>query len=156
MRILHGLSPAEREGSSVYRRVLAVTYDLDIDISLRSAIPPLQPIPTASLKQLFDDRIKNTTYHHPNHNFASSYIFDLFDSYCELTELKGHVYRELYSTSADDKSDAEIITVVGQLDTLLQGWRDGIPHDYRPELARPDDIESNQSSNMVNGPRPSF
>ncbi|KAH8423668.1 fungal specific transcription factor domain-containing protein [Aspergillus melleus] len=140
MRILHALSPAEREGSPVYRRVLAVTYDLDIDISLRSAIPPLQPIPTASLKQLFDDRIKNTNYHHPNHNFASSYIFDLLDSYYELTNLKGHVYRELYSTSADDKSDAEIITIVGQLDTLLQAWRDGIPHDYRPELARPDDI----------------
>ncbi|KAI9036795.1 fungal specific transcription factor domain-containing protein [Aspergillus affinis] len=140
MRILHGLNPAECERSPVYRRVLAITYDLDIDISLSSAMPPLQPIPNASLKQLFDDRIKNTNSPSSKHNFASSYIFDLFDSYCELTNLKSHVYRELYSTTAGDRTDAEIITIVGQLDTLLQDWRDGIPHDYRPELAKPDEL----------------
>lgn len=78
--------------------------------------------------------------HSSNVNFTSSYIFDFFDSYTGLTTLKSHVYRELYSTSADDKSDAEVIAIVGQLDTLLQDWRDTIPMEYRPEVARPDDL----------------
>ena len=50
------------------------------------------------------------------------------------------MYRELYSATASDKTDPEIITIVGQLDTLLEDWRNGIPLDYRPDVARPDDI----------------
>lgn len=30
-RILHGLNPVEYERSPVYRRILAITYDLDIE-----------------------------------------------------------------------------------------------------------------------------
>ncbi|PLB46079.1 hypothetical protein P170DRAFT_259680 [Aspergillus steynii IBT 23096] len=140
LRILHGLNPAEYERSPAYRRVLAITYDLDIDISLRSATPPTQPIPTVSLNTLFDDRINHKNSNSSNNNFATSYIFDLFDSYTGLTTLKSHVYRELYSATASDKSDPEIIAIVGQLDTLLEDWRNGIPLDYRPEVARPDDV----------------
>lgn len=108
-------------------------------ISLRSAKPPTQPIPAAYLSTLYDDSTDSLDPNSSDYVFPS-YNFDMFGSYCKLVTLKNYVYRELYSTGAEDKSDAEIIESVGQLDTLLQDWKNGIPQDYRPDVAQADDI----------------
>lgn len=62
----------------------------------------------------------------------SSPLFDCYETFHRLVNLKEDVYRELYSLSAQDKKDSEIISRVGQLDVRLEQWKNTIPEEYRP------------------------
>jgi hypothetical protein len=62
--------------------------------------------------------------------------FDCYPAYCQLLELKEDVYRELYSLSAEDKADYEVIATVGKLDSRLEQLRYDIPEEYRPGHSR--------------------
>ncbi|KAA8646935.1 fungal specific transcription factor domain-containing protein [Aspergillus tanneri] len=152
IRILHGLNPAECSHAPAYRRILAIGYDLDINNSLRLSTPP---IPRASNipQSLPDDCIDHSILYLPYGVLGN---FDLLDTFCKFSTIKLHVYRELYSTSAREKSDSEVIAAVGKLDSLLQDWKDNVPKEYRPDTAQPEDVESNYTGNVVNGPETSW
>ncbi|KAL4940213.1 hypothetical protein BDV06DRAFT_24495 [Aspergillus oleicola] len=116
VRTLHGLSPAEMSISRQARMVLMITRSLDIDSALQSGISP------ACLGLGEADDIE----------FPSLQLFDFFDAFCGLICLKEDIYRALYSISAQDKSDSEVISRVGQLDARLEQWKSNIPLEYQP------------------------
>lgn len=62
----------------------------------------------------------------------NSPLFDCYESFHRLIGLKEDVYRELYSLSAQDKDDTEIMSRVGQLDARLEQWKSSIPDEFRP------------------------
>lgn len=62
----------------------------------------------------------------------NSPLFDCYESFHRLIGLKEDVYRKLYSLSAQDQDDSEIISRVGLLDEQLEQWRNSIPEEYRP------------------------
>ncbi|KAL4794965.1 hypothetical protein BDV19DRAFT_178374 [Aspergillus venezuelensis] len=116
VRTLHGLSPAEMSISRQARMVLMITRALDIDYALQVGASPA----CLSLGEADDT------------DFPSLPLFDFFDAFCGLIRLKEDIYRALYSLSAQDKSDSEVISCVGELDARLEEWKANIPAEYRP------------------------
>ncbi|KAL4783557.1 hypothetical protein BJX76DRAFT_368311 [Aspergillus varians] len=123
IRTLHGLAPTP--GSVVppqFRMILMIARCIDIDHALQAGMPPTD----LGLEDLYHD-IRVGGVEAPN-----PLVFDCYDAVCRLICLKEDVYRELYSLSAQDKSDSEVISRVGKLDTQLEEWKRTIPEGYRP------------------------
>ncbi|KAL4953268.1 hypothetical protein BDW69DRAFT_200281 [Aspergillus filifer] len=116
VRTLHGLSPAEMSISRQARMVLMITRALDIDYALQVGMSPA----CLSLGEADDT------------DFPTPQLFDFFDAFSGLIRLKEDIYRALYSLSAQDKSDSEVISRVGELDARLEQWKANIPAEYRP------------------------
>ncbi|KAL4952107.1 fungal-specific transcription factor domain-containing protein [Aspergillus filifer] len=60
--------------------------------------------------------------------------FDIFRAHCQLATIKGQLYKELYSATAEDRPLSEIVASVGTLDELLQNWKENLPPEYQPQL----------------------
>ncbi|KAL4904308.1 hypothetical protein BDW74DRAFT_178893 [Aspergillus multicolor] len=125
IRTLHGLPPGETVGPKQLEIVSMIARSMDIDHALQSGASPTNlnsggvyraiPIQELGLESL-----------HP---------FDFYDAFCALTCLKEDVYRGLYSVSAQEKTDSEVLARIGVLDARLEGWKHTIPVEYRPEHA---------------------
>jgi len=121
------LNPVEIEQR---KRVFWIGYMLDKDVCLRSGRPPVQDdddmnveLPSADP----DDNIGNI----PLANGKGK--VNLFRLMCEFATIESKVYKQLYSTKASKQSDGELLNTIGELDTLLEEWKDSIPLDFRPE-----------------------
>jgi hypothetical protein len=76
--------------------------------------------------------------------------FDCYPAICRLIELKRDIYRDLYSISAQRKSDNEAISIVGQLDARLEEWKNNIPEKYRPSHPKAQDtIKQGMSDTLL-------
>ncbi|KAH8694003.1 fungal-specific transcription factor domain-containing protein [Talaromyces proteolyticus] len=118
-----GLAPAEIEQR---RNVFWVFYMLEKAISrnlgrpsvindddIAVALPPKQP-------QLIQS---------PNR----ARVYDIFQDQIRLAIIGSRIYSELYSASAQTKSEVHRMKVLGTLDDHLQRWRDCLPVEIRPE-----------------------
>lgn len=74
-------------------------------------------------------------------------LFDCYEAFHRLIGLKEDVYRQLYSLSAQEKDDSEIISRVGQLDARLEQWKNSIPEEYRP--GHPDAMNTIKRGNCL-------
>ncbi|KAI9049455.1 hypothetical protein LZ554_006487 [Drepanopeziza brunnea f. sp. 'monogermtubi'] len=121
------LNPVEIEQR---KRVFWIGYMLDKDICLRSGRPPAQ-----------DDNDMNVDLPSadPDDNIGNIPLADgkgkvnLFRLMCEFATIESKVYNQLYSTKASKQSDGELLNTIGELDHILEEWKDSIPVDFRPE-----------------------
>src|ERR1700712_1102578 len=112
------------------KRVFWIGYMLDKDICLRSGRPPAQDD---------DDMNVELPSADPDDNIGNIPLADgkgkvnLFRLMCEFSTIESKVYKRLYSTKASKQSDGELLNTIGELDSLLENWKDSIPVDFRPE-----------------------
>lgn len=59
----------------------------------------------------------------------------LFPSDIKLSQIKFRAFTLLYSAVAIQKTDAQLLMSIRQLDDELETWRIAIPHKYRPSLS---------------------
>lgn len=121
------LNPIEIEQR---KRVFWIAYMLDKDICLRSGRPPAQDD---------DDMNVELPTADPEDNIGNIPLADgkgkvnLFRLMVEFSTIESKVYKQLYSTKASRQSDGELLNTIGELDHLLEEWKDSIPVDFRPE-----------------------
>ncbi|KAF3401991.1 hypothetical protein F1880_009722 [Penicillium rolfsii] len=60
--------------------------------------------------------------------------FNIFQSYCELSLIKGQIYKHLYCVTTTDQSVSELADSVALLDKMLQKWKESVPKEYRPDV----------------------
>jgi hypothetical protein len=142
VRILSGISPPEERMSQQFQFVRMVAQALDLEYvssativflprsltfpscshAIQAGVPPTEPGAVAHWITPFSPELISDL----------NMPFDCYPAFCQLLQLKEDVYRELYSISAQDKPDYEVIAAVGRLDSQLEQWRDDIPEAYRP------------------------
>ncbi|CZT50259.1 related to transcriptional activator Mut3p [Rhynchosporium secalis] len=121
------LNPIEIEQR---KRVFWIGYMLDKDICLRTGRPPAQDD---------DDMNVDLPSADPEDNIGNIPLADgkgkvnLFRLMCEFATIESKVYKQLYSTKASKQSDGELLHTIGELDHILEEWKDSIPVDFRPE-----------------------
>jgi len=112
------------------KRVFWIGYMLDKDICLRSGRPPAQDD---------DDMNVDLPSADPEDNIGNIPLSDgkgkvnLFRLMVEFATIESKVYKQLYSTKASKQSDGELLNTIGELDQILEEWKDSIPIDFRPE-----------------------
>lgn len=123
------------------RNLFWLCYTVDKDIALRTGQPLALSddncdltLPPGYEKQLYT----SMTYHHlPGVELAPIYPVDL-----RLSIIKSRAYSTLYSFRGLQKSDAELLKDIRELDGSLEDWRMSVPLDLRPTLSfsheRPD------------------
>lgn len=121
------LNPIEIEQR---QRVFWIAYILDKDICLRSGRPPAQDD---------DDMNVQLPSADPDDNIGNIPLADgkgkvnLFRLMAEFATIESKVYNQLYSVTAAKQSDGELLNTIGELDQVLERWKDSIPIDFRPE-----------------------
>ncbi|KAG9242088.1 fungal-specific transcription factor domain-containing protein [Calycina marina] len=121
------LNPVEIEQR---KRVFWIGYMVDKDMCLRSGRPTVGDdddmnveLPSADP----DDGIGNI----PLADGKSK--INIFRVMCEFATIESKVNKQLYSTKAAKQSAGELLSTIGELDTLLETWKDSIPLDFRPD-----------------------
>ncbi|KAE8383742.1 hypothetical protein BDV26DRAFT_287 [Aspergillus bertholletiae] len=127
IRVLHSFDASQYQIAPLNRVIIGMAQSIDIDNALQVGMPPTTPVLDIPPRTSYDSIV---------HPFApeinESAPYDSFDSFCILLTLKYDMYRQLYSLTAWDKRDAEVISTVGDLDTRLENWKQTIPKRYRP------------------------
>jgi hypothetical protein len=121
------LNPVEIEQR---KRVFWIAYMLDKDICIRSGRPPAH-----------DDDDMNVDLPDPDPVDDIGNIplaggkgkLNLFRTMCEFAVIESQVYKKLYSVRASKQTDGELLHTIGEMDHLLEEWKDNIPVDFRPE-----------------------
>jgi hypothetical protein len=99
-------------------------------LSLRFSEPPAQSDEdfNATLPM---EAPTDSMYTMPTSDLSGS--FNAFRSTCQLSIIKGQLYKDLYSPAAEDRPLSQVIASVGVLDEKLQEWKRSIPPEYQPE-----------------------
>ncbi|KAH8721764.1 hypothetical protein BGZ61DRAFT_416094 [Ilyonectria robusta] len=104
---------ADRENHQL-RMLFWQCYIFDKQIMIRTHQPPLIPDDYCDLTPPGNNHLPCDTY---------------------LSHIKSKAYRLLYSEQARQKSDAELLCAIRELDADLEEWRSSIPLDLRPALS---------------------
>ena len=132
------------------RNLFWICYIIDKDVALRTGQPPAiadescdLSLPPGYLDRAFSDPEKDDNlYEEP------VFPFDL-----RLSIMKSRAYRELYSVSAYNKSDADLLKSIRELDDELEMWRLSIPPQSRPTISfspKNSDLNVSMHSVMLN------
>lgn len=140
------LTRQERE--ELYLRDLFwLCYKLDKDMALRTGQPPLindhfcnLTLPTSYL----DGRFEVSSPRSKSNNPTSRRRTSLLPGDLRLDLLKSKVCKLLYSVESSEKSDAELLRSIRELDDELESWRVSIPSKFSPSLfvVRPNIIDT--------------
>lgn len=142
----HKLAASDPENPDIRRQqharvIFWLCYTVDKDIALRTGQPLALSddncdltLPPGYVNQLYT----SMTYHHlPGVELPPIYPVDL-----RLSIIKSRAYSTLYSFKGLQKSDAELLKEIRELDGSLEDWRLSVPMDLRPTLSfsneRPD------------------
>lgn len=60
--------------------------------------------------------------------------FDAFKSYCELSVIKGKIYKFLRSAATSNCPMSDLANSVATLDRTLREWKASVPKRYRPDV----------------------
>lgn len=114
------------------RNLFWICYTIDKDVALRTGQPPIiadenceLTLPPGYLDRAFSDPEKDD-----NPSMEPVFPFDL-----RLSIIKSRAYSHLYSVSALQKSDADLLKSIRELDDELEKWRLSIPPDWRPIMS---------------------
>ncbi|OQE34649.1 hypothetical protein PENCOP_c016G07599 [Penicillium coprophilum] len=117
---------------SQLRNLFWICYTIDKDLSLRTGQPPTitdencdLTLPPGYLDRAFlDVENEEAPWYGP------VFPFDL-----RLSIIKARAHRELYSVSCLQKSDAELLKSIRELDDALEEWRLSVPPIWRPTVS---------------------
>ncbi|KAL3466782.1 fungal-specific transcription factor domain-containing protein [Aspergillus heterothallicus] len=123
-----GKSPSSQDLEQ-QRYTFWIAYCLDRETSLRFGKPPAQSDDDMSIDLPTEPPADNARIM-PAINRNTN--FNVFRAQCQLATIKGYLYKDLYSTTAKDRSLGEIMASVGTLDEKLQDWRESLPSDCQP------------------------
>ena len=117
------------------RNLFWVCYALDKELSLRTGQPPSINDDHCDLS-LPDDYGKHLQYQFKIHHVSRESMIEipLLGDF-RLSKIKAKAYTMLYSTRALQKSDAEILKAIRELDNELETWRVSLPQKCRPTLS---------------------
>lgn len=114
------------------RNLFWICYTLDKDIALRTGQPPVivdencdLTMPEGYTERAFSDPEKDDSP-----NVEPVFPFDL-----RLSMIKSRTQSHLYSVSAMQKSDADLLKSIRELDDELEEWRLSIPPQWRPTMS---------------------
>jgi hypothetical protein len=114
------------------RNLFWICYTLDKDFALRTGQPPVivdencdLTMPEGYTERAFSDPEKDD-----NPNVEPVFPFDL-----RLSIIKSRTQSHLYSVSAMQKSDADLLKSIRELDDELEEWRLSIPPQWRPTMS---------------------
>ncbi|XWW97008.1 hypothetical protein V2A60_004988 [Cordyceps javanica] len=126
------LSIEEREDRHI-RLLFWMSYYFDKDISLRSGHPP--SIDDEFCDLTLPEGYKEARWVSRRRDPTSNTQDPFFPGDMELTMVKSKVARSLYGNKAWEKSEAELIRTIRELDADLEHWRSSIPRDFAPQLS---------------------
>ncbi|KGO73956.1 Transcription factor, fungi [Penicillium italicum] len=113
------------------RNLFWICYTIDKDLALRTGQPPTitdenceLTLPPGYLDRAFPDVENKAPWGGP------VFPFDL-----RLSMIKARAHRELYSVSCLQKSDAELLKSIRELDDALEEWRLSVPPKWRPTMS---------------------
>ena len=123
---------SEREDRHL-RMLFWLCYVLDRDISLRSGHPPVinDRFCDLSLPEGWAETRNGTRQRDPNCDDQMPF----FPGDLRLCMLKSKVMELLYANASLEKSDAEILRTIRELDEELEEWRSSLPPNYAPSLS---------------------
>ncbi|KAJ5822395.1 hypothetical protein N7447_004735 [Penicillium robsamsonii] len=117
---------------SQLRNLFWICYTVDKDLALRTGQPPNitdencdLTLPPGYLDRAFLDVEDNEAPW-----YGPVFPFDL-----RLSIIKARAHRELYSLSCLQKSDAELLKSIRELDDALEEWRLSVPPKWRPTVS---------------------
>ncbi|KAJ5505163.1 hypothetical protein N7463_008037 [Penicillium fimorum] len=117
---------------SQVRNLFWICYTIDKDLALRTGQPPNitdencdLTLPPGYLDRAFLDVENNEAPW-----YGPVFPFDL-----RLSIIKARAHRELYSLSCLQKSDAELLKSIRELDDALEEWRLSVPPKWRPTVS---------------------
>ncbi|KAJ5375840.1 transcriptional regulator family: Fungal Specific TF [Penicillium concentricum] len=117
---------------SQLRNLFWICYTIDKDLALRTGQPPTitdencdLTLPPGYLDRAFSD-VENEEAPW----YGPVFPFDL-----RLSMIKARAHRELYSVSSLQKSDAELLKSIRELDDALEEWRLSVPPKWRPTMS---------------------
>ena len=124
--------PRGRQKQEQLRNLFWICYTIDKDLALRTGQPPTitdencdLTLPAGYLDRAFlDIEDDDAPFHGP------VFPFDL-----RLSMIKARAHRELYSVSSFQKSDAELLKSIRELDDGLEEWRLSVPPKWRPTMS---------------------
>lgn len=118
------------------RNLFWLCYTFDKELSLRTGQPPSMNDEHCDLTLPLGylDRLYANPYANQGSN-PSSRDIPLFPGDLRLTMIKSRAYNSLYSARALQKSDAELLRDIRELDNDLERWRISLPVGFRPTIS---------------------
>ncbi|OJJ43950.1 hypothetical protein ASPZODRAFT_135352 [Penicilliopsis zonata CBS 506.65] len=117
------------------RNVFWLFYTLDKDLALRTGLPQILSdencdltMPSGYVEKLYT----SMRYPHLTPELPEDPLFPID---LRLSIIKSRAYSALYSFRAMQKSDAEILKAIRELDDELERWRLSIPMAWRPTMS---------------------
>ncbi|KAM3501301.1 hypothetical protein MY10362_005660 [Beauveria mimosiformis] len=122
----------EREDRHI-RLLFWLCYYFDKDISLRTGHPPVidDEFCDLTLPEGYKEARWSPRCRDPSKRMQDPF----FPGDMELTMVKSRVARSLYGNKAREKSEAELIRTIRELDADLENWRSSVPREYAPQLS---------------------
>lgn len=132
---------------TLLRNLFWLCYTLDKDVALRTGQPPTiadencdLTLPPGYLDRAFIDPEADL-----DQGIEPIFPFDL-----RLSIIKSRAHSSLYSVSALQKSDADLLKAIRELDDELEDWRLSVPPQWRPTMSfSPEASDPNISMHSV-------
>ncbi|CAI7621355.1 unnamed protein product [Penicillium bialowiezense] len=124
--------PRGHQKQEQLRNLFWIGYTIDKDLALRTGQPPTitdencdLTLPPGYLDRAFMDVEDD----------EAPYLGPVFPFDLRLSIIKARAHRELYSVSSLQKSDAELLKSIRELDDGLEEWRLSVPPKWRPTMS---------------------
>lgn len=117
------------------RNIFWLCYTIEKDVSLRTGQPQLfdhdncdLTLPPGYVEKLYT----SLEYHHRSQELPENPLFPVD---LRLSIIKARACSALYSFKALQKTDAELLKEIRELDDELEKWRVSVPSEWRPTLS---------------------
>ncbi|CAG8010064.1 unnamed protein product [Penicillium salamii] len=124
--------PRRHQKQEQLRNLFWICYTIDKDLALRTGQPPTitdencdLTLPVGYLDRAFLDVDDD----------EAPFLGPVFPFDIRLSIIKGRAHRELYTVSSFQKSDAELLKSIRELDDELEEWRLSVPPKWRPTMS---------------------
>lgn len=114
--------------SSDLRNLFWLAYMIDKDLSIRTGRPP-------TINDDYCDLTMPAEYVEMTKKPVRDPGMHMFPGDIRLSMIKSRAYNGLYSVRGLQKSDAELLRTIRELDEELEMWRTSLPLWYRPTLS---------------------
>ncbi|KAI9925272.1 hypothetical protein MW887_006199 [Aspergillus wentii] len=117
------------------RNIFWLCYSIEKDVAIRTGQPLVLSDENCdiTLPPGYEDNLYTTmAFHHHSQQVPDSPLFPVD---LRLSIIKSRAYSALYSFKALQKSDAEILKEIRELDDELERWRLSVPLEWRPTLS---------------------
>jgi hypothetical protein len=117
------------------RNLFWFCYTIDNDVALRTGQPVVLVDENCdlTLPPGYEEKLYTSmAYHHHSRELPDSPIFPVD---LRLSIIKSRAYSALYSFKALQKTDAELLKEIRELDDELERWRISVPQEWRPTLS---------------------